>query len=145
VITVTTLKSLLELKESDNYQRDFNALREQVLPLMNQLAKENAELRKASEEKPLSETEWPKDLTPHPANPQVPVRETGRNGKKWKHYCEQIEKAMFLDDLREVILEMFNQGFLDTDVLDAVFCTVKKGRRISVHNYNGVFTIDNKA
>ena len=142
---MTTLKGLLELKESDDYQRDFNALREQVLPMLNQLAKENAELKRTSEDQPLSETEWPKDLTPHPANPQVPVRETGRNGKKWKHYCEQMESAQFIDELREVALEMFNQGFLDTDVMDAVFYTVKKGRRISVHNYNGVFMIDNKA
>ena len=142
---MTTLKGLLELKESDDYQRDFNALREQVLPMLNQLAKENAELKRTSEDQPLSETEWPKDLTPHPANPQVPVRETGRNGKKWKHYCEQMESAQFIDELREVALEMFNQGFLDTDVMDAVFCTVKKVRRISVHNYNGVFMIDNKA
>ena len=142
---MTTLKGLLELKESDDYERDFNALREQVLPMLNQLAKENAELKRTSEDQPLSETEWPQDLTPHPANPQVPVRETGRNGKKWKHYCEQMESAQFIGELRDVALEMFNQGFLDTDVLDAVFCTVKKGRRISVQNYNGVFMIDNKA
>jgi len=142
---VTTLKSLLGLKESDNYERDFNALREQVLPLMNQLAKENAELKKALESKPLSDSEWPKDLSPHPANAQVPIRKTGRNGKTWKHYCEQIDSAYLIDDLREVILEMFTQGFLDTDVVDALFCTVKKGRRISVHNYNGVIMVKPKA
>ena len=145
MITVTTLKSLLGLKESDNYERDFNALREQVLPLMNQLAKENAELKKALESKPLSDSEWPKDLSPHPANAQVPIRKTGRNGKTWKHYCEQIDSAYLIDDLREVILEMFTQGFLDTDVVDALFCTVKKGRRISVHNYNGVIMVKPKA
>lgn len=142
---MTTLKSLLGLKESDNYERDFNALREQVLPLMNQLAKENAELKKALESKPLSDSEWPKDLSPHPANAQVPIRKTGRNGKTWKHYCEQIDSAYLIDDLREVILEMFTQGFLDTDVVDALFCTVKKGRRISVHNYNGVIMVKPKA
>ena len=142
---MTTLKSLLGLKESDNYERDFNALREQVLPLMNQLAKENAELKKALESKPLSDSEWPKDLSPHPANAQVPIRKTGRNGKTWKHYCEQIDSAYLIDDLREVILEMFTQGFLDTDVMDALFCTVKKGRRISVHNYNGVIMVKPKA
>jgi hypothetical protein len=142
---VTTLKSLLGLKESDNYERDFKALREQVLPLMNQLAKENAELKKTLESKPLSDSVWPKDLSPHPANAQVPIRKMGRNGKPWKYYCEQMESAYMINDLRGVILEMFNQGFLDTDVLDAVFCTVKKGRRISVHNYNGVVMVNPKA
>ena len=63
---MTTLKGLLELKESDDYERDFNALREQVLPMLNQLAKENAELKRTSEDQPLSETEWPQDLFLNP-------------------------------------------------------------------------------
>lgn len=145
MITLSSLKELLELSHSENYESDFKALQEQVLPLMNQLAQENAELKKASEEKPLSDSEWPKDLSPHPANAQVPIRNIGRNGKRWKDYCEQIESAHMIDELREVILEMFNQGFLDTDVLDALFCTVTKGRRLSVHNYNGVVMLDSKA
>ena len=135
------LKDLLGLTTSTDYKRDFNDLRDQVLPILNKLAKENAELKRAGEEKPLSDSVWPKDLTPHPANSCVPVRETGRNGKAWTHYCEQMESAWMIDDLRGVILEMFEQGFLDTDVVDALFCTVKKGRRISVHNYNGVILL----
>jgi hypothetical protein len=142
---MSSLKELLELRHSEDYERDFKALQEQVLPLMNQLAKENAELKLALEEKPLSDSEWPKDLSRHPANSQVPIRKTGRNGKAWKDYCVQMESAHMIDELREVILEMFNQGFLDTDVVDALFCTVKNGRRISLHNYNGAVMLDNKA
>ena len=49
MITLSSLKELLELSHSENYESDFKALQEQVLPLMNQLAQENAELKKASE------------------------------------------------------------------------------------------------
>lgn len=142
--SVSSLKELLELSHSDDYESDFKALREQVLPMLNQLAQENAELKKSMEDRPLADSVWPDELTPHPANSQVPIRAKGRNGKTWKYYCKQIESARMIDELREVINEMFNQGFLDTDVMDALFCTVEMGRRISVHNYNGVVMVDDK-
>ena len=53
---MSSLKELLELRHSEDYERDFKALQAQVLPLMNQLAKENAELKLALEEKPLSDS-----------------------------------------------------------------------------------------
>ena len=78
---MSSLKELLELRHSEDYERDFKAFQEQVLPLMNQLAKENAELKLALEEKPLSDSEWPKDLKPPSSEFSSPDK---RNGAGWE-------------------------------------------------------------
>ena len=144
---MTSLKSLLELKSSEDYSRDFHALQAQVLPLMNQLAQENAKLKAQNEEStPILKTEgengWPDTLSPHPANPNVPIRKKGRNGRTWEYYAEKVNEAGFIDDLLKIMDEMFQQGFLDTDVLDAIFSTVDNQRRLSLHNYNGLLILD---
>lgn len=144
---MTSLKSLLELKSSEDYSRDFHALQAQVLPLMNQLAQENAKLKAQNEEstpilKTESENGWPDTLSPHPANPNVPIRKKGRNGRTWEYYAEKVNEAGFIDDLLKIMDDMFQQGFLDTDVLDAIFSTVDNQRRLSLHNYNGLLILD---
>ena len=144
---MTSLKSLLELKSSEDYSRDFHAHQAQVLPLMNQLAQENAKLKAQNEEstpilKTESENGWPDTLSPHPANPNVPIRKKGRNGRTWEYYAEKVNEAGFIDDLLKIMDEMFQQGFLDTDVLDAIFSTVDNQRRLSLHNYNGLLILD---
>jgi len=144
---MTSLKALLELSSSDDYQRDFQALQAQVLPLMNQLAQENAKLKAQVEETnpPLNmdnDSKWPDTLSPHPANANVPIRKKGRNGRTWEYYAKKVNEAGFIDDLLKIMDDMFQQGFLDTDVLDAIFSTVDNQRRLSLHNYNGLLILD---
>ena len=144
---MTSLKELLELKSSEDYARDFHALQAQVLPLMNELAKENAQLKVQIEDSaPVlndgDNSQWPDALSPHPANPNVPIRKKGRNERTWEYYAEKVNQASFIDDLLKIVDDMFQQGFLDTDVLDAIFSTVDNQRRLSLHNYNGLLILD---
>jgi len=145
------LRTLLTLTESDDWQQSFKELQQAVLPVINQLAKENSQLKSDVEnaqaenlrENGNSQLEkvLPEGFGVHPSNPQVPVRNKGQNGRPWSYYQAQAVDLLYFDDFLELAKTMANQGFLDTDILDAVFQTATGERRMSVHNWNGLLGV----
>lgn len=146
-----TLKELLSRKESDNFKTDFHELQRLSLQMLNQLANENSQLKKSLEEKTSEsigikseiqlENSWPEGFSGHPANPQVPIRNAGRNERKWEHYRDLMQKCFYLNEIQEIGVMMANQGFLDSDILDALFPCADGSRRLSVHNYNALLGV----
>jgi hypothetical protein len=146
-----TLKALLSKTESEDYEADFHLLRKEALTLLNQLANENSQLKKSLEEKTSEtiginaisqlENSWPEGFEGHPMNENIPIRKIGRNGRKWEHYQEMMETALYREQIQEIFCMMAEQGFLDTDMLDALFACADGSRRLSLHNYNALIGV----
>lgn len=147
-----TLKNLLSKEESDDYESDFHTLKTEALVVLNQLAKENSQLKTqieniTSENIGINQIDqldcvWPEGISSHPSNFRVPIRKMGRNGRKWEYYQKMMEEAFYRDQIQEVCMLMAEQGFLDTDILDALFSCADGTRRLSLHNYNGLLGVD---
>jgi len=148
---MVTLKDLLSKKKSDDFKTDFQELQRLSLQMLNQLANENSQLKKSLEEKSSetiginSETQlensWPEGFSSHPTNAQVPIRKIGRNGRKWEYYRDLMQECFYLDQIQETAVIMANQGFLDSDILDAMFPCADGSRRLSLHNYNALLGV----
>ena len=119
--------------------------------MLNQLANENSQLKKSLEDKSSEtiginsktqlENSWPEDFSSHPTNAQVPIRKIGRNGRKWEYYRDLMQECFYLDQIQETAVIMANQGFLDSDILDAMFPCADGSRRLSLHNYNALLGV----
>lgn len=148
---MATLKELLSRKESDDFKTDFQELQRLSLQMLNQLANENSQLKKSLEEKSSEtiginsktqlENSWPEEFSSHPTNAQVPIRKIGRNGRKWEYYRDLMQECFYLDQIQETAVIMANQGFLDSDILDAMFPCADGSRRLSLHNYNALLGV----
>ena len=146
-----TLKDLLSKKKSDDFKTDFQELQRLSLQMLNQLANENSQLKKTLEEKSSEtigiksenqlENSWPEGFSGHPTNSQVPIRKQGRNGRSWEHYRDLMQNCFYLDQIQETAVIMANQGFLDSDILDAMFPCADGSRRLSLHNYNALLGV----
>jgi len=148
---MATLKDLLSKKKSDNFEVDFQELQRLSLQMLNQLANENSQLKKSLEDKSSEtigikseiqlENSWPEGFYSHPTNSQVPIRKIGRNGRTWEYYRDMMQKCFYLDQIQETAVIMANQGFLDSDILDAMFPCADGSRRLSLHNYNALLGV----
>ena len=58
-----------------------------------------------------------------------------------EHYRDLMQKCFYLDEIQEIGVMMANQGFLDSDILDALFPCADGSRRLSVHNYNALLGV----
>ena len=148
-----SLRELLSKKESDDFESDFHLLREEALSMLNQLANENSQLKKQLEEESSEnigintisqlENSWPEGFSGHPMNENVPIRKIGRNGRNWEYYQKMMENTMYREQIQEVCVMMAEQGFLDTDILDALFACADGSRRLSLHNFNALIGVKN--
>ena len=131
----------------------FQSLKTESISILNDIAKENASLRKQLEESNIQlknasygkkgrENEinqletFAEPFIPHPSKGKVPIRKTGRSGHKWETYVQRLETVftVYSDVAYQVVGDMMNQGFTDHDIVDALFPDASGGRRISTHN-----------
>jgi hypothetical protein len=132
---------------------DFQSLKTESISVLNDIAKENASLRKQLEESKIQLgncmkgekgrengiiqlNSFPEPFEPHPAKGKVPIRKTGRNGRKWEEYRDRLVDVfgIYEDVACVAISEMMEQGFTDHDIVDALFAPASGGRRFSTHN-----------
>ena len=52
-----------------------------------------------------------------------------------------METALYREQIQEIFCMMAEQGFLDTDMLDALFACADGSRRLSLHNYNALIGV----
>ena len=131
----------------------FQCLKTESISVLNDIAKENASLRKQLEESNIqlknyengekvrengfSQLEdYPEPFESHPAQGKVPIRKEGRNGRRWEEYRDKLSTAFGIyDDVAySTVSEMMEQGFTDHDIVDALFAPASGGRRFSTHN-----------
>ena len=131
----------------------FQSLKSEAISVLNDIAKENASLRKQLEESNIQLKNYemgenvrengfsqlntfPQPFEPHPAKGKVPIRKEGRNGRKWEEYRDRLSSAfgIYDDSAGSTVNEMMEQGFTDHDIVDALFAPAIGGRRFSTHN-----------
>ena len=52
-----------------------------------------------------------------------------------------MQNCFTLTKFKETAVIMANQGFLDSDILDAMFPCADGSRRLSLHNYNALLGV----
>jgi len=131
----------------------FQSLKTESISILNDIAKENASLRKQLEESNIQLKNNPnakKDrqngnnqlsnlalpFSPHPSQGKVPIRKIGSTGKAWESHRDDLRDifSIYADTASMVLTEMMNQGFTDHDIVDALFPCSNGDRRLSTHN-----------